>query len=109
MTSRRDATDSQPQSGNPVGRINAARPSVDMAAYNSVFVSMVLGMSWQLAIAVIIPIIGGYMLDQHFNSSPWLVLSGLVVAVLATCGILWRTVQEANRRVAALQPKGGKK
>ena len=109
MTSRRDATDSQPQSVKPVGGINNARASVDSAAYNGLFVSMVLGMSWQLALAVIVPIIGGYLLDQHFGSSPWLVLSGLAVAVLATCGILWRTVQEANRRVATLEPKGGKK
>lgn len=109
MTSRRDATDSQPQSGKTVGGINGARSSADPAAYNNLFVSMTLGMSWQLAIAVIVPIIAGYMLDQRFGSTPWLVLTGLAVAVLATCGILWRTVKEANRRVAALQPKGGKK
>lgn len=70
---------------------------------------MVLNMSWQLAIVVIVPIVGGYLLDQRLGSSPWLVLAGLVVAVLATCGVLWRTLREANNRMAAMQPKGGKK
>jgi F0F1-type ATP synthase assembly protein I len=54
-------------------------------------------------------VVGGYLLDQRLNSSPWLVLTGLVVAILATCGILWRTVTVANRRVAAIQPKRGEK
>jgi len=109
MTSRRDATGRQPQSDKPVQKAGGASPSIDPAVYNSMFVGMVLNMSWQLAIVVIVPIMGGYMLDQRLHSSPVLVLSGLVVAVLATCGVLWRTVQLANNRVAALQPKGGKK
>lgn len=109
MTSRKDATDRQPQSDKLVPKADGASPSIDPAVYNSMFVSMVLNMSWQLAVVVIVPIVGGYMLDQRLHTSPLLVLSGLVVAVLATCGILWRTVQLANSRVAALQPKGGKK
>jgi len=109
MTSRRDATDRQPQSDKPVQKAGGVSSSIDPAVYNSMFVSMVLNMSWQLAIVVIVPIVGGYMLDQRLHSSPVLVLSGLVVAVLATCGILWRTVKLANSRVAALQPKVGKK
>jgi F0F1-type ATP synthase assembly protein I len=87
----------------------ASMPPIDVSAYNNLFVGMVLNMSWQLAIVVIGPVVGGYVLDQRFNSSPWLVLVGLVVAILATCGILWRTVREANSRIVALQPKGGKK
>lgn len=109
MTSRRDATDHQPQSAQPVQRPGGAASSVEPGVYNSLFVSMVLSMSWQLAIVVIVPIVGGYLLDQRLGSSPWLVLAGLVVAVLATCGVLWRTLKEANGRMAALQPKGGKK
>ena len=108
MTSRRDATDRQPQSDKPVQKAGATS-SIDPAAYNSMFVGMVLNMSWQLAIVVIVPILGGYMLDQRLHSSPVLVLLGLVIAVIATCGVLWRTVQLANSRVAALQPKGDKK
>lgn len=109
MTSRRDATDRQPQSDTPVQKAGGATSSIDPAAYNSMFVSMVMNMSWQLAIVVIVPIFGGYMLDQRLHSSPVLVLLGLVIAVIATCGVLWRTVQLANSRVAALQPKDEKK
>lgn len=89
--------------------LGQASSPVDPTVYNSLFVAMVLNMSWQLAIVVIVPIVGGYLLDQRLHSSPLLVLAGLVVAVLATCGVLWRTVREANSSVAALQLKGGKK
>ena len=70
---------------------------------------MALSMSWQLAIAVIVPIVGGYLIDQKVGTSPWLTLTGLVVAMVLTCVVLWRTVREANAKVASLQPKGGKK
>ena len=82
---------------------------IDVSVYNNLFMSMALSMSWQLAIAVIVPIVGGYLIDQKVGTSPWLTLTGLVVAMVLTCVVLWRTVREANAKVASLQPKGGKK
>jgi hypothetical protein len=109
MTSRRDATDRQPQSGGSVHKTDSAPLSFDPGVYNNLFIGMVLNMSWQLAVVVIVPIVGGYLLDQKLGSSPWLVLTGLAIAVLATCGLLWYTVRIANGRVAALSSKGTKK
>ena len=100
-------TKSQAPSGTPhrervVGRL----PGVDTSVYTNLFVGTVLSMSWQLALAVIVPIVGGYTLDQHFASSPLLTLLGLVLAAAATVAVLWQTVRRANARVAELQKRG---
>ena len=58
---------------------------------------MALGMSWQLALAVIVPIVGGYLLDVHYHKSPWLTLAGLAVAAIGVFGILSRVVAEADK------------
>ena len=110
MTQKRDARH-QPQSITSVPKATGVTTpsSVDPSVYSSLFVGMVLSMSWQLAIVVIVPIVGGHVLDQHLHSSPVFTLVGLVIAMLATCGVLWRTLRSANSKVAALEPKDGKK
>lgn len=65
----------------------------------NLFLSMALNMSWQLAIVVIVPIVGGYKLDQHFRTSPWWTLAGVVVTIAGVAGVLVRVAAEANRRV----------
>lgn len=111
MTHRRDAgVGPEPQSASLVSDrkgANSSRP-VDVSAYNNLFVAMALGMSWQLAIVVIVPILGGYALDSKAHTSPLFVLLGLVVACLGVSAILFRTVREANARVASLETKGDK-
>jgi F0F1-type ATP synthase assembly protein I len=61
------------------------------------FVVFALNMSWQLAIAVLIPVIGGVELDKVFKSSETFLFIGLGVALLASAAVLWRTMQAANR------------
>ena len=80
--------------------------TVDHAVYSALFVSMVLSMTWQLAVVVIVPIVGGYWLDQRFGSSPILTLAGLALAILGMIWVLWRTVRTANTRVAEVQKRG---
>ncbi len=72
------------------------------------FVSMALGMSWQLAVVVLVPIVGGYMLDGRLHSTPWLTFTGLAIAAAAVFAVLWRVVKEAERRTTAnnTKPKG---
>lgn len=82
---------------------------VDLSVYSNMFVGTVLGMSWQLALVVIVPIVGGHFLDQRFMTDPLLTLIGLVVALGGAWVVLWRVVREANSRVAQLGPKDNKK
>lgn len=87
---------------------SASKQPVDQAVYSALFVSMVLSMTWQLAIVVILPIIGGYWLDQRLHSSPVATLAGLVLAILGMVAILWRTVRVADVRVAGLERRSRK-
>ncbi len=72
----------------------------------SMFLGLALNMSWQLAIVVIVPIVGGYSLDNHLHTSPWWTLVGCAVAVLGVVGVLVRIVKQANQEVSkALEAK----
>jgi F0F1-type ATP synthase assembly protein I len=74
----------------------------DQAVFQqNLFIAMALNMSWQLAIVVIIPLVGGYKLDEQFNTSPLFTLIGLLVAFAGTGLVLYRVVNEAKTRVFA--------
>lgn len=54
-------------------------------------------MSWQLAIVVLIPIIGGVELDKASKLSNTYLFVGLALAAVGSGVVLWRTLQTANR------------
>ena len=64
-----------------------------ISAARQQFVTSALNMSWQLAIVVLLPFVGGYKLDQHFHSNPVLTLLGFGVAMLGVAAVLWRQLQ----------------
>jgi F0F1-type ATP synthase assembly protein I len=63
----------------------------------TVFVSMALDMSWRLAIVVLLPIIAGFKLDEHFKLTPLLTITGFLLAMAGTAIVMWTTLQEANQ------------
>ena len=65
------------------------------------FLNMALNMSWQLAIVVIAPIVGGHELDIHLKTTPWLTIVGTVIAVIGVLAILRQTVRAAAVRASA--------
>ena len=69
------------------------------------FFVAVLNMSWQLAIVVLVPIVGGYQLDKTFDTSPLLTLVGFFIAMVATAGVVWYQLQNLPPAV----PKESKK
>ena len=56
-----------------------------------------MDMSWRLAAAVLIPIVGGYELDSRLGTTPYITVLGFLVAIAATGLVMWRTTQTANR------------
>jgi F0F1-type ATP synthase assembly protein I len=64
-----------------------------------------LQMSWKLAIVVLIPLIGGVKLDQHLNTSPWLTILGVLLAIGGVYYVLNRVLAEFNQTI---KPKGTK-
>lgn len=75
-------------------------------SHRGVFLGMALNMSWQLAIVVLAPIIGGAELDKHLNTGYTFTLLGLLVAIAASSVVVWRALQVANQLpVPKLTPK----
>lgn len=62
----------------------------------SVFVGMALDMSWRLAIVVLVPIVGGFKLDEAWDTTPVLTITGFVLAMLGMGLVMWYTLQKAN-------------
>lgn len=62
----------------------------------SLFIVLAANMTWQLAVAVLLPLLGGYYLDQYFHSAPWLLAIGCLLAVLGVIGVMINIVRMAN-------------
>ncbi len=63
----------------------------------SVFVGMALDMSWRLAAVVLVPIIGGYELDSHLGTTPFITVVGFLVAIGGVIVVMRQTVKAANK------------
>lgn len=71
-------------------------PSLTTRQRNA-FVFMALNMSWQLAIAVLVPVIGGVQLDKALDTSNTFTFVGLAIALIGSIAVMWRTMQTANK------------
>lgn len=87
------------------------QPKFDQAMYQrNLFLILLLSMTWQLAIVVLIPLVGGHELDKHYHTAPlWTVIGG-VVALLGVAAVLRNIVGVAARRAGfQTTTSGGKK
>lgn len=62
----------------------------------SVFVGMALDMSWRLAAVVLVPVIGGYELDSHLGTTPFITVLGFLVAIGGVVMVIRQTLRAAN-------------
>lgn len=60
------------------------------------FTGAAIGMSWQLAIIVLVPILGGYKLDQSTGSTPLWTLVGLTVALSGSIFVVRKALATIN-------------
>lgn len=75
-----------------------ASPTVDKTTnHGSVFIGLALDMSWRLAIVVLVPIIGGFELDQRLNTTPLLTIVGFLLAMAGMALVLWQMLQTVNQ------------
>lgn len=58
-------------------------------------------LTWQLAVVVLVPLIGGYELDQHFGTMPWWTLAGVALTILGVVGVLLRILASTNTDITA--------
>lgn len=91
-----------PQSTQPSlkGGTSSTQETEESGVAQSQFVAFALTLSWQLALVVLIPIVGGYELDQATSSSPLWTLVGFGLAATGFALILWRIVQQVNKEQA---------
>jgi predicted F0F1-ATPase subunit len=60
------------------------------------FVGATMNMGWRLAITVVVPIVAGVKLDEHFQTAPSYTLTGLILAAAAGSAAVWATIKEVN-------------
>lgn len=70
--------------------------SPETAAYRGAMVALTLSLSWQLAVIVLVPLVGGYKLDARFHTMPWLTLLGLMVALAGMILVVKRVLRRLN-------------
>ncbi|HEV2402828.1 MAG TPA: AtpZ/AtpI family protein [Candidatus Saccharimonadales bacterium] len=71
------------------------------ATPKSLFFAAVFSMTWQLAIAVVVPIVCGYELDQHFHAGALWEIVGFIIAGIGFFAVLRRSlsdIAEASKR-----------
>lgn len=87
-----------PSKRSPAGQdTTPVKPAIEVShsSYDAKlqFVSAALNMSWQLAIVVLVPIIGGFKLDQKLNMLPLLTIVGFILAMIGMAVVVWRQMQ----------------
>lgn len=70
--------------------------SPETPVYRGAMVALTLSLSWQLAVIVLVPLIGGYKLDDRFHTMPWLTLLGLIVALAGMILVVKRVLRRLN-------------
>jgi hypothetical protein len=65
------------------------------AAMRNRVVFMALNMFWQLAVAVLVPLIAAVQIGKHFHAETTGVVIGLLLAIIASTLVMWRTMQVA--------------
>jgi hypothetical protein len=82
-----------PQTPSPTP--GAAKPvaKVDQSNPRGEFFAAALTMSWQLAIVVLVPIIGGFQLDKKLDILPVLTVAGFIVAMAGMALVVWHQLQ----------------
>ena len=68
-----------------------------------------LNMSWQLAIVVLVPILGGYALDTHFKSLPLWTAVGFVLAMLSMVAVVWQQYKRFSPKITKADIENARK
>jgi len=87
------------QSTTPATAKGETQHSEDAGDTRGVFFVAALNMSWQLAVVILVPVIGGVQLDKAVGTGSggvWTFI-GLGLALVGSALVMWRTVRLANK------------
>lgn len=85
----------------------ATSEKVDAA--RAAFLSAATNMSWQLAIVVLVPILGGVKLDDVLGWTPVLTIAGFVLALVGMALVVRRQLQLYSPKITAADIARAKK
>ena len=67
------------------------------------FYGATMNMGWRLAVAVLLPVVGGVKLDEWLGSSPSFTLLGVMIAAVAASVVVWGVVKDVNQEQAEME------
>lgn len=88
---------------------SAANGSNDSQGQGAVFVMAALDMTWRLVIVILVPVLGGYYLGQHFDANPALVILGFILAMIGMTVVMWRQMQKFSPKITKSDIENAKK
>ena len=77
--------------------------------------ALALNMVWQLVVVIVLPLVGGHLLDVRFHTSPIWMCVGMVIALAGMITVVAQTTRQLNelnaqaqKQAQADKDKGGK-
>jgi hypothetical protein len=89
-------TNAAPQS-TPPSLHGGSSPQTHSSPGQANFVGMAVSMGWQLAVVVLVPIIGGVQMDKVLDTTAVCTVLGFLLAIAGSTVVMWRTLQQANK------------
>lgn len=89
-----------PQSRPSPSSKEQTRAVADKGSATTVFMSMVLDMSWRLIVVFLVPIIVGAELDKHLKVKYVYLILGFVLAIALATLVVYQSYKTANRLTA---------
>lgn len=78
-------------------------------AARAAFMAAAMNMSWQLAIVVLVPILGGFKLDEVLNWTPALTIAGFILAIVGMAVVVRHQLQLYSPKITAADIANAKK
>jgi F0F1-type ATP synthase assembly protein I len=91
----------------PANKAKGKPAGINKNTIRTIFVGAVLDITWQMAIAVLVPIVGGFELDKALKTTPALTIIGFILAMAGTYLVIRKTLAKYDN-TASLSIKGSK-
>ncbi|HSX43225.1 MAG TPA: AtpZ/AtpI family protein [Candidatus Saccharimonadales bacterium] len=91
------STSFKPAHHTPTSLAGSAKASSNISASSTQSsAAIALGMSWQLLVVIVLPIVGGHLLDTRYHTSPVWMVVGMVIGLVGTVTVVRQTILQLN-------------
>jgi capsular polysaccharide biosynthesis protein len=74
----------------------------------NIMIGLTLNLSWQLAVTVLLPVLGGHYLDVRLKTGYWLTVFGFGLAMIGMIMIIRLTLKQLNEYMKPTDDTEGK-